>query len=120
VVPILFLLIAAGLGLVFLTRRRKRASHLKETQYRFDKPELDTTELPKTHGKHELDASEVPRTKGQVGAHASWSAGLRPGADIDISSVGHAAHELPGSIDRLAELEGSPGMTTNTMGMRQN
>ena len=106
-------MVAAGLVLVYLKRRRKRASQPKETQYRFDKPELDTTEVPRPHGKQELEASEVPRMKEQVGVHASWSAGLRPGADIDISSVGHAAHELPGSIDRLAELEGSPGMRQN-------
>ena len=103
-VPIVFLLVAAGLVLVYLKRRRKRASYPKEPQYRFDKPELDTTEVPNTHGKHELEASEVPRMKGQAGAHASWGAGSSPGADI--SSVGHGAHELPGSMDRLAELEG--------------
>jgi hypothetical protein len=55
------------LGALFMIVRRKRRTGLEhpsrqQSQHRFEKPELDTQELPRTHGRAELVGSPFKST----------------------------------------------------------
>jgi hypothetical protein len=76
---------------------------VKHIQDRYEKPELDTTELPRTHGRVELDG----RGDGEVNR-----SGL--GRKHDMRGDAHV-HELPSSVDGIAESEGH---TPEAHGMR--
>ena len=95
VVPILVILLAIGLTWFLIKRRRRQqAPGIERTQIRFEKPELDTKELPRTHGRAELYSSRGDSILRRF-THGSGRSQKR------------TIHELPGSEPTVAEVEGN-------------
>jgi len=95
VVPIVVILVGLGILLFILKRRHQQNSGERSVQSRFEKPELDTTELPRTHGRAELSS------EGKFSVLSRFGLGSKRRFKHVV-----AVHELPGSDPAVAELEG--------------
>jgi hypothetical protein len=67
VVPIVVIIVGLGIWFFNLKRGHKRNSGEHSAQSRFEKPELDTTELPRTHGRAELSSEGKISVLSQLG-----------------------------------------------------